>query len=82
MAASDYRDVVITDLADERAAMEDQLVEALRSVDSYRLLAQLAIHENAKLTAANDNLRKRNAALVDQMREWMDVGDAMPGAAA
>jgi regulator of replication initiation timing len=69
MARSDYREIVITDLADELVAREAQLREALHELETYRLMAKLAIHQLATLTAENKRLRDRLAETYASRRD-------------
>jgi hypothetical protein len=49
-------------------AMTDELVEARRGRDSYRLLAHQAIHYNHELQIENRQLKDRYHRLLDETR--------------
>jgi hypothetical protein len=60
-ARIDYRNLCIAQLSDDLAAAVDER-------NSYRLLAQVAVAEQARLTAQNDALRRRNQQLISELQ--------------
>ena len=76
MAKPDYRDLVITDQADQLADLEAQLVDALRDRDAYRLLACAGLTRIAELTAQVERLRVCVARQVEADAWRADAGVA------
>ena len=58
---SDHRDLMITDLADENAALRADVV-------AHQMLGQQAIHALHDLTVERDRLRQQLHRLIDEYR--------------
>ena len=65
---TDYRDLVITELADHEAALVEHVLTLSIDRDSYRLLAQQAIHQLHELTRQLDRTREEQARLRAEYR--------------
>jgi hypothetical protein len=72
--APSFQDQVTSELMDDIVRLEEDLIEALRDRDCYRLMAQIAIGQIAELTRHNDRLRvclRRDA--LDTVPEWREA---------
>lgn len=65
---ADYRDTVIEQLADAEATLTDQIVELTVWRDTFRELAQQAIHALHELTVEHNQLRERDRRLLAEYR--------------
>ena len=64
----DYRDIVIEELADAEALLLERVASLEADVQSYRLLAQEAIHALHDLARERDRLRERHHRLLNEYR--------------
>ncbi len=64
--SSDYRDIVIEELADAEALLLERVESLEEDVQSYRLLAQEAIHALHDLARERDRRRERHHRLLDE----------------
>lgn len=64
----DNRDLVIEQLADSEAELLERVAQFEADRDSYRLLAQQAIHMLHDLTQQRDRLRASHHRLLDEYR--------------
>ena len=69
-AKVDVRDTVIELLADSEHALLERVVSLEADVDSYRLLAQQALHGYADLQRRLEQQQRRNADLREEIRRY------------
>jgi hypothetical protein len=79
---SDYRDLVITDLADSEALLRERVASLESDCTGYRLLAQEAIHALARVTRERDQARRELRYLRHQHRQDAHDRDVPKDAAA
>lgn len=67
--AGDYKDLVIEQLADERAEFEGMFVSVLADAQSYRDLLQAALGALHHLVQAFERLQRQHYRLLDAHRQ-------------
>lgn len=78
----DYRDLVIAELAENEAALQERVVSLTADVDAYRLMAQRAIHALAEVTNEYERLRTQHHRLAEEYRYYRTATIGAPGRAA